>query len=62
MKNNYHHLTKNGLHTWKEIVHQIKMTMEWHQEMAENDRITLQNILFILKDSEIRIEGGYELQ
>lgn len=56
------YLKKNDRYTYKEIVEQVHMALEWHQEMAEDDKVTLQAILNIYKDCDIWIEGGHDLQ
>lgn len=53
---------KNDTRTWKEIVWQMHAILEWHQEMAEDDQVTLGELLNVLREGGIHIEGGYEPQ
>jgi hypothetical protein len=53
---------KNNDYTYKEIVERVRNVLEWHQEMAEDNEVTLQHILDVYKKSDIQIEGGFDLQ
>ncbi len=49
---------KNNKWTYKEIVKQIHMLLEWHCDMAEDDEKTIDNVLKVFSLADIYVEGS----